>query len=325
MSQRAAGSHRSNSPESPPLSSALPEGGDLCALVLDERGEVLEASESSRSFFDTQAQALVGQQGASLLDPFDLGGLGGVEGSFESYALRGARPAHVRVYWSRQGERLALVLLDLERAFRGPFSESAALSRMAARLTHEVRNPLASIKMVIQTMARALEQDPRTGRRLAIAAREVRTVERILAALSELARGRAAKPSRVSLAALVPEAAKICEPELAERGVTIAIELDPALPDVEGDPDRLRLALSHLFAAVGHAMGGAGAIAVRAQVEGDGVLVRPEVPAGASQPNPAALSIALVDAIAGECGGELRLEGPEEGAYGCNLWLRRAR
>lgn len=325
MSQRVASPSRSTSPQSPPLSAALPVGGDLCALVLDERGEVLEASESCRSFFDTPAEAVVGQRGASLLDPFDLGGLNGVEGSFEAYALRGARPAHVRVYWSRQGERLALVLLDLGRAFRGPFSESAALSRMAARLTHEVRNPLASIKMVIQTMARALEQDPRTVRRLAIAAREVRTVERILAALSELARGRAGKPSRVGLAGLIPEAAQICEPELAERGVTIAIALDPDLPEVEGDPERLRLALSHLFVAVGHAMGSAGAISVRARVEGDGVVVRPEAPAGASQPNPAALSIALVDAIAEESGGELRMEGPEEGAYGCNLWLRRAR
>ncbi len=325
MPHRGAGPSRISASDSPSLSESLPVGGDLCALVLDERGEVLEASESCRSFFDAPAQAVVGQRGSALLDPFDLAGLNGVEGSFEAYALRGARPAHVRIYWSHQGERLALVLLDLGRAFRGPFSESAALSRMAARLTHEVRNPLASIKMVIQTMARALEQDPRTVRRLAIAAREVRTVERILAALSELARGRAGKPARVSLAALIPEAAKACEPELGEREVSIAVALDPDLPDVEGDPERLRLALSHLFAAVGHAMGGAGAIAVRARVEGDGVLVRPEAPPGAAQPNPAALSIALVDAIAEECGGELRLEGPEEGAYGCNLWLRRAR
>jgi signal transduction histidine kinase len=325
MPQRGAGPTRPGSRESPQLISALPVGGDLCAMVLDRSGVVQNASESCRSFFDAPAELLVGRAAASLLEPFDLCGLRGVEGSFDAYALRGARPAHVRVYWSHSGEHLALVLLDLERACRGPFSESAALSRMAARLTHEVRNPLASIKMVIQTMARALGHDERTVRRLAIAAREVRTVERILAALSELARGRAAAPSRIALATLVPEAVQICEPELAERGVTIAFDLDPQLPDVAGDPERLRLGLSHLFAAVGHAMGGTGALTVRAQVDGDGVLLRPEVPEGAAQPNPATLSIALVDSIAGECGGELRMEGPEEGAYGCNLWLRRAR
>ncbi len=325
MPQRGAGSVRAGSFSRAPLVTALPIGGDLCALVLDELGEVHEASESCRAFFDAPADALVGRSAAELLEPFDLAGLQGVEGNFDAYALRGARPKRVRVYWSHCGEHLVLVLLDLERACRGPFSESAALSHMAARLAHEVRNPLASIKMVVQTMARALEQDPRTGRRLAIAAREVRTVERILAALSELARGRPARPTRVALASLIPEAVQLCEAELVERSVTTSIELDPDLPDVLGDPERLRLGLAHLLAAVGHVMGGGGVLRVRARLDGEGVLLWPEVPPGAPQPNPATLSIALVDTIAAECGGELRMEGPEEGAYGCNLWLRRAR
>lgn len=49
----------------------------------------------------------------------------------------------------------------------------------------------------------------------------------------QLAPGPAGKPSRTSLAALAPEVAKICEPALAERGVSVAFALDPDLPEVE--------------------------------------------------------------------------------------------
>ncbi|HZH04299.1 MAG TPA: histidine kinase dimerization/phospho-acceptor domain-containing protein, partial [Myxococcaceae bacterium] len=62
------------------------------------------------------------------------------------------------------------------------------ISGLSSSLSHEIRNPLSSVKMAVQTLARNTQLSARDQRRLAIANREIRTVERMLWLLSEYGR-----------------------------------------------------------------------------------------------------------------------------------------
>jgi signal transduction histidine kinase len=285
----------------------LPESGELCALFLATDLTVLEASKGCRHLFELSLEQLVGKPLSTLLD-FREGFPGGASGVLDASVAR-SKPASVRLYWSRVEDGIHVLLLDVERACRLSFGESAALARFASMINHEVRNPLSSIKMVIQTLARLPNLDERGGRRLAIAAREIRTLERILTALSELARSYPQINEPAVLSEVLAEAVQVSEPELRDRGLSIRVVVATNLPTFYGDPERLRFALSHLLSQAAHSAKGS-TITLSLSREGDEAHLRVLglQQAAEATPRDAALSLAMVDKIARAHGGSFKLE-----------------
>src|SRR5713226_9271675 len=76
--------------------------------------------------------------------------------------------------------------MDLRQVLSG--APPVQISKLASSLTHEIRNPLSSVKLAVQTVARSPSLSDRDQRRLAIANREIRTLERMLWLLSEYGR-----------------------------------------------------------------------------------------------------------------------------------------
>ena len=121
--------------------------------------------------------------------------------------------------------------------------------RLSSSLSHEIRNPLSSVKMAVQTLARNTTLGERDQRRLVIANREVRTMERLLSLLSEYGRDSPPMLESVPLKSLVEDAANQVKPELEERRIQLLIEGDDeaALPKVRADAGRLRPVLAQLL------------------------------------------------------------------------------
>jgi signal transduction histidine kinase len=291
----------------PPEFAGLPPGGEISALWLDAELRVVAASPGTRELFQIDPEALVGRDAAELLTPLSpLPEMS--QGSLEVFAKGLGRPRRVRLFWSRQGNKVEALLLDLERAASGPFAQAAAVSRFASMLTHEVRNPLSSVKMVIQTLERSGGLDDRSRKRLLIAAREVRTMERILSALVELAHEPPLRRRPAELGALVQEALHLSEQELADRGLTPKLDVPQGLA-LFCDADRLVLAISHVLAHAARAVT-AGELSVGAQREGERLrLVIGGASSGpAAPPSGSGISLAMVDKIAREHGGEFSVE-----------------
>ena len=120
------------------------------------------------------------------------------------------------------------------------------LSAVASSLSHEMRNPLSSVKMAVQTVARNTALSERDRRRLAIANREIRTMERLLWLFSEYGREVAPTLESVPVRTLVQEAAALVEPELAERQIEVRIEGD-ATARVQAEAGRVARVLSQLL------------------------------------------------------------------------------
>ncbi|HZX44031.1 MAG TPA: histidine kinase dimerization/phospho-acceptor domain-containing protein [Myxococcaceae bacterium] len=121
------------------------------------------------------------------------------------------------------------------------------ISRLSSSLSHELRNPLSSVKMAVQTLARNEGLSPRDQRRLTIALREIRTLERMLWMLSEYGREAPLALDTWALPDLLQESAALVEQDLAERNVRVELAGAEGLPRVRSDGVRLRPVLAQLF------------------------------------------------------------------------------
>ena len=120
-----------------------------------------------------------------------------------------------------------------------------ALEGMAARLAHEVKNPLAAIKGLSVHMARHAS-DPKTAERLAIVAAEADRLQGIVEGFLTFSRGlddlvlAPTKPHEV-----VRELAVLLETRAEEAGVTLALTGDASL-ELDADARKLRQALLNI-------------------------------------------------------------------------------
>ncbi|MGO9063635.1 MAG: sensor histidine kinase [Myxococcaceae bacterium] len=189
----------------------------------------------------------VDESRARSLDALALGG--GVE------FLRvggGESGGWVRLWLSSsQGLRHAWVL-DLEAVLHQ--APPLQISRLSSALSHELRNPLSSVKLSVQTLARNPELSARDQRRLTIAQREIRTLERMLTMLAEYGRDRPVTLEAVGLRELVARAVEAISSELKGRQQSVQVDAPASLPAVRADAHRTWPVLSQLLLNVAAAL-----------------------------------------------------------------------
>ncbi len=156
----------------------------------------------------------------------------------------GKRSATLRLVLSRQEGVARAEVMDWRRSLDS--APSIQVAKLCSSLSHEIRNPLSSVKLAIQTIARNAQLSERDQRRLAIANREVRAIEGILGLLSEYGRGAPLALESTSLRSLLENAAAAVESELSERRIQVQVE-DPHAAKVRVDPERFRRVLSQLI------------------------------------------------------------------------------
>jgi len=141
----------------------------------------------------------------------------------------------------------------------------AVLGEFAAHLSHEVRNPLTSIKLDLQGMQRQV----RSGVLAASAApaiesalREVNRLDSVVHGVLELARQAPPSRSRCSVHDAVDRAVAAVRAQLEERGVHAEPCLHAASAELDGDIDRLTGLFINLLLNASEAQPGGGAIGI---------------------------------------------------------------
>jgi signal transduction histidine kinase len=151
-----------------------------------------------------------------------------------------------------------------------PHDPPLQFSLLSSALSHEMRNPLSSVKLSVQTLARNPDLSARDQRRLTIAQREIRTLERMLTMLAEYGRDRPLNLEVVGLRELVGQAVEAIGFELRGRRQSVQIDAPADLPPVRADAHRTRPVLAQLLLNVAAALPEGGVVEVQLRPAPDG-------------------------------------------------------
>lgn len=152
----------------------------------------------------------------------------------------------------------------------------AAIGKMAAHVTHEIRNPLSSIGLNMELLEEDLATDGRAESRALLKAikREVDRLEHLSEEYLRVARLPSPRMEADDVAAAVSEIVAFARPEIEHAGCTVEVHVDEALPPALFDESQLRQALLNLLRNAREAMSKGGPIDVSVRAEGMSVVVR---------------------------------------------------
>ncbi|BDG09079.1 sensor histidine kinase [Anaeromyxobacter paludicola] len=165
--------------------------------------------------------------------------------------------------------------LSRQRAELRAAERLAAVGRISAQITHEIRNPLNSIGLNTELLAEELAALPEGAEARQLVGAIAREVDRLEGVAEEYLRfARLPRPSlaREDVNEILGGLLDFLGPEMAAAGVEVRRELAPGLPPVRADEGQLRAAFLNLLRNSREAMPAGGAVSVRTRaLPGGGV------------------------------------------------------
>jgi signal transduction histidine kinase len=163
-----------------------------------------------------------------------------------------------RTFWLTAGLASVGILVAVAatvatvRAVSREMATISAREAFVAAVTHELKSPLASIRLLAELLARGGVEEEKVREFGARTVGEADRLGRLVGLILELARIEKGGPRperhiRLDPAALAREAATAFEPQARAKGYSIEVEASNGLPSVAGDRDALLGALWNLL------------------------------------------------------------------------------
>ena len=205
----------------------------------------------------------------------------------------------------------------------------ATVGRMAAQITHEVRNPLASIGLYAELLCDELATQPESRKLVESITSEVDRLTEITETYLRFARLPRPQLATENLGELVASIVEFSRAELSNAGIRLEVDLGKEAIEGAVDENQIRQALLNLIRNAREAMSGGGVLAVRlrprepgfAQISvsdtGPGIhadhLAKVFDPFFSTKAKGTGLGLSLVQQIAVEHGGRVEVDSPPGG------------
>jgi signal transduction histidine kinase len=151
----------------------------------------------------------------------------------------------------------------------------AAVGRLSAGVAHEIGNPLAAIRGLLDLMQTGDLSPDEEKEFISRIERESERIHHTIRDLLDFSRSEPSQEGRIEssadIAEVVSDTVKLIDRQSRFRDIEIALGLDEGLPRVRGDHERLRQLLLNLLFNAADALSGKGRIEVRAR-NGDGAV-----------------------------------------------------
>jgi signal transduction histidine kinase len=140
-------------------------------------------------------------------------------------------------------------------------------SVLARRVVHEARNPLGIISNYLSILSGKLKQDASIQEDLRIVREEIRRVSRIVSELAGVPAQGPAPREIVDVNALLADLARISREPLWESSrIRLQLDLDPKLPPLESEKDRLKQVFLNLLKNAAEAMPSGGELGLQTRL-----------------------------------------------------------
>jgi nitrogen fixation/metabolism regulation signal transduction histidine kinase len=240
-------------------------------LVIDQQLNLRSANDSAGAILNADLSAGTGRQLAALAEGAAL--LGSFVAALRARLDQGEREWREQLTLSGEtGGRvllwagtplpdeggLVIVFEDITALLNA--QRNAAWGEVARRLAHEIKNPLTPIQLSAEQLRRKLLPglDTEHARLLERATRtivqQVDAMKQMVNAFSDYARAPEMQLAPLSLNQLAAEVVELYR--VQDPAVSIGLELDPQMPEIEADRSRLRQVLANLLSNGIEALGG---------------------------------------------------------------------
>jgi len=143
----------------------------------------------------------------------------------------------------------------------------AAVGELAAGVAHELRNPLTSVKLLIQTAAQRPRDRAWNDRQYLVVKQEITRMEKTIQGLLDFARPQQLHRLRHDLRDTLRRALNLMEGRAKQERVTISTDLPSRPVLVEGDPEQLHQVFVNLLLNGIEAMSQGGSLSVAIQAD----------------------------------------------------------
>lgn len=180
------------------------------------------------------------------------------------YRIAGLRDefGEVAASFNEMAESLKKQMQEMQRT-----EQLRVCGEMAAGLAHEIRNPLAGMKVSIEVLLAELDIEQGDREVLLKVIEQIRNIELLMKNLLNYARPVAAQPISVDVNRILEQAAYFIEkhPSFAagDGRRRISKELDAQLPDIAGDPQQLQQVFLNIMLNAADAIAEGGEITVK--------------------------------------------------------------
>ena len=139
----------------------------------------------------------------------------------------------------------------------------ALVGKLAAGMAHSIRNPFTSVKMRLFSLSRSLELSDTQKEDFDVISEEIRHIDTIVQNFLEFSRPPKLKMQPISLSIVVDQAIQLLEHRLKSYDVSVKVERQGLLPEIEGDPEQLKEVIVNLIVNACEAMPKGGSIVIQ--------------------------------------------------------------
>ena len=147
-----------------------------------------------------------------------------------------------------------------------------SLGELSAGIAHEIRNPLSSVKLDAQLLARQLAQDPKRRKIVGNVLDAIETIEQVVRNTLNYARPEEPAFQCYHLGVVIEQSLSVIQTQFKKAGIATEYETTDA-PDVFVDPNQMQQVFINLFLNALHSMPSGGRLTVRLWHSSDSVTV----------------------------------------------------
>ncbi|MGD2030658.1 MAG: ATP-binding protein [Desulfobacterales bacterium] len=152
----------------------------------------------------------------------------------------------------------------------------ASIGRLAAGVSHEIRNPLSSIKGFATYFKERYHDVPENQQISNLMIQEVDRLNRVVGQLHEFARPITVSKKPINIRTFLENSLKLIENQASEANINIQTRLDAEIDEILADPDRIKQVSLNLYLNAMESMKNGGSLTVwlLKNEEEDGIKIR---------------------------------------------------